>query len=459
MFGVKTGFDIVIGNPPYIKEYTLRNAFNGLRTSQYYKGKMDIWYLFACKGIDLLKNNTGILTYIAQNNWITSYGASKMRNKVIQDTKILQMIDFGTYMIFENSDIQTMIMMFKSDTKTDNYTFDYRKLEGKDLHFNDVLDMLNHKQNPKTIYFKPTILRNKFVNKLLTFSDTKFEAILDKISEQNNFKLTENEVAQGIVPNPDVVTKTSIGKIPSSKIKKYNINVGDGVFVIKHGTLNVFTKQERKILKPLWEPNEISRFYICNVNNYDIIYFTKSDSPEDYPNIILHLIKYKEIMEGRRENRQGKISYYHLHWPRDKYFFEEGPKILGVRKCNVPTFAYTEREVYVMMAINVIKTERINLKYLTALLNSKLIAFWLKHKGKMQGENYQIDKEPLLALPIKKIPNKGQQPFIDLVDKILAAKKDNPQADTGTWEREIDRLVYELYELTEEEKAIVENKK
>jgi len=459
MFGVKTGFDIVIGNPPYIKEYTLRNAFNGLRTSQYYKGKMDIWYLFACKGIDLLKNNTGILTYIAQNNWITSYGASKMRNKVIQDTKILQMIDFGTYMIFENSDIQTMIMMFKSDTKTDNYTFDYRKLEGKDLHFNDVLDMLNHKQNPKTIYFKPTILRNKFVNKLLTFSDTKFEAILDKISEQNNFKLTENEVAQGIVPNPDVVTKTSIGKIPSSKIKKYNINVGDGVFVIKHGTLNVFTKQERKILKPLWEPNEISRFYICNVNNYDIIYFTKSDSPEDYPNIILHLIKYKEIMEGRRENRQGKISYYHLHWPRDKYFFEEGPKILGVRKCNVPTFAYTEREVYVMMAINVIKTERINLKYLTALLNSKLIAFWLKHKGKMQGENYQIDKEPLLALPIKKIPNKEQQPFIDLVDKILAAKKDNPQADTGTWEREIDRLVYELYELTEEEKAIVENKK
>jgi len=132
---------------------------------------------------------------------------------------------------------------------------------------------------------------------------------------------------------------------------------------------------------------------------------------------------------------------------------------LGVRKCNVPTFAYTEREVYVMMAINVIKTERINLKYLTALLNSKLIAFWLKHKGKMQGENYQIDKEPLLALPIKKIPNKEQQPFIDLVDKILAAKKDNPQADTGTWEREIDRLVYELYELTEEEKAIVENKK
>ena len=46
-----------------------------------------------------------------------------------------------------------------------------------------------------------------------------------------------------------------------------------------------------------------------------------------------------------------------------------------------------------------------------------------------------------------------------LVEKILAAKKENPQADTGTWEREIDRLVYELYELTEEEKAIVENKK
>ncbi len=63
-------------------------------------------------------------------------------------------------------------------------------------------------------------------------------------------------------------------------------------------------------------------------------------------------------MEDRRENLNGRINFYNLHWPRDKYFFEEGPKIIGVRKCQVPTFAYTEKEAYVMMAMNVIRCTR-----------------------------------------------------------------------------------------------------
>ena len=58
------GFDVVIGNPPYVKEYTNRDAFNGLKTSPYYQGKMDLWYFFGCKGIDVLKNN-GIESFIA----------------------------------------------------------------------------------------------------------------------------------------------------------------------------------------------------------------------------------------------------------------------------------------------------------------------------------------------------------------------------------------------------------
>jgi hypothetical protein len=449
MFGVKEGFDIVIGNPPYIKEYTFRNAFNGLRTSPYYKGKMDIWYLFACKGIDLLKKNTGILTYIAQNNWITSYGASKMRNKVIQDTKILQMIDFGTYMIFENSDIQTMIMMFKSDTKSDNYTFDYRKLEGKDLHFNDVLDMLNHKQNPKAIYLNPTIQRNIFKNKPLTFSSRQTDEILNKISRKSNFKLKENEVAQGIVAPQDYVIKSHLKNIP-------NFSIGDGIFVLsnKEKEKIPFNKEELRLIKPSYTTKELGRYYGKKENKEWVIYTdSKYKNPENikpYPNIKNHLDKFQEVITS--DNKP-----YGLHRARDEKFFK-GEKIIAVRKCLQPVFTYTDFDCYVSATFYIIKTERINLKYLTALLNSKLIAFWLKHKGKMQGENYQIDKEPLLALPIKKIPNEEQQPFIDLVDKILAAKKENPQADTSEWEKEIDGLVYKLYDLTEEEIKVIEEK-
>lgn len=167
-----------------------------------------------------------------------------------------------------------------------------------------------------------------------------------------------------------------------------------------------------------------------------------------------------EIMAERRENLEGKLEYYHLHWPRSRMFFERGPKILSIRKCAEPTFIYSEMETYVMMSINVIKTNRLNLKYLSALLNSKLEAFWLQRMGKMQGNNYQIDKEPLLAIPIYNPLNQEQQPLISLVDKILAITKDDDyllnsdkQGEVKELERQIDQMVYDL---TPEEIEIVE---
>ncbi len=104
------------------------------------------------------------------------------------------------------------------------------------------------------------------------------------------------------------------------------------------------------------------------------------------------------------------------------------------------------------------KTKNITLK-----VNSKLIASWLKNKGKMQGNIYQIDKEPLLNIPIKTTNNINQKPFIQLADQILSITKyddylDNPgkQAKVKKLEKEIDQLVYKLYDLTTEEIKIVE---
>lgn len=96
------------------------------------------------------------------------------------------------------------------------------------------------------------------------------------------------------------------------------------------------------------------------------------------------------------------------------------------------------------------------MKFLTGVLNSKLVAFWLRHKGKMQGNNYQVDKEPLQGIPLPLVGLSLQQPIIDLVDKILVAKRQDPQADTSKLEQEIDKTVYALYGLTEDEIKIVE---
>ena len=104
----------------------------------------------------------------------------------------------------------------------------------------------------------------------------------------------------------------------------------------------------------------------------------------------------------------------------------------------------------------VIKSSRWDMKFLTGVLNSKLVAFWLRHKGKMQGANYQVDKVPLLGIPLPLIDLSLQQPIIDLVDEILTKKKLNPQADILDLENSIDRLIYNLYGLSEGDIKIVE---
>jgi adenine-specific DNA-methyltransferase len=94
------------------------------------------------------------------------------------------------------------------------------------------------------------------------------------------------------------------------------------------------------------------------------------------------------------------------------------------------------------------------MKYLTGLLNSKLIAYWLRNKGKMQGNNYQIDKEPLLAIPLVKPSDKVSKSIEKLVTNILGEKTD--EKDTTSLEQEIDNFVYKLYDLSYDEVKVID---
>lgn len=241
------------------------------------------------------------------------------------------------------------------------------------------------------------------------------------------------------------MNNSNISKITKAKILNENIKVGDGVFVVNKGYFKKLSVKEKNYIKPLFEPYLIDKYSISD-NDKEIIYITKNNYKKDAPKLFSHLEKYKEIMEDRRENKQGKLSFNHLHWSRDDAFFEEGAKILCVRKCSVPTFAYTENEAYVMMSFNIIRSNRIDLKYLTGLLNSKLVAFWLKHKGKMQGNAYQLDKEPLLAIPIYKPSDAIANKVAALVSKIVLQKQNN--SNTTKLETQIDEIICDLYEVT-----------
>ena len=439
----KEGFDIVIGNPPYVKEYVNRHAFDGFReTSPYYMGKMDLWYGFACHSIDLLCQG-GHLCFIAQNNWTTSAGAKKMRSKIVSDARILQMLDFNTYMVFENADIQTMIMLFEKNQIADNYEFDYRILM-ESANKEDMLALLN-KQIRRTIYRTQKFNRTKYANKLFTFSDN--ELIFDKISENKTY-LQNDEATNGIHTHHDCVNNKIHRQFP-------DLEVGKGIFVLsseEKESLNLTTVEE-SLIKPFFSSDEIFRFHTLNKNKSWIIYtdsqYKNIHSMDQYPHIKKHLdIVGKAITSDNRP--------YGLHRARESRFFV-GEKIVSLRKCvERPCFSFSDFDCYVPAMYYVIKSSRWDMKFLTGVLNSKLVAFWLRHKGKMQGSNYQVDKEPLQRIPLPIVSPAQQQPIINLVDTILSTKKTKPQADTSELENEIDNLIYNLYSLSNDEIKIVE---
>lgn len=475
----KQGFDVLVGNPPYVKEYTNKSVFEIIKQGnlgKYYQGKMDLWYFFVAHGLDLLAEN-GRLGYIVPNNWVSNAGASILRNKVIDDSKLLKLIDFSGFMIFDEASIQTMVMVLEKNDTPKYYNFFYqifdtgstkklshylveKELTGIEL----TTDNFGNEQSYSR-KLTPKLNRTKMRDKFLKFNDTKIDEVLDKIQKQGNFTFDKKtEIAQGIVPNPDVLTKTAHKKYYLDQ----NYTVGEGVFVIPVGFFNNLTANETKFLKPLYEPNEVGRFFFPQKYNKEIIYLTKNNEKPNIDKLINHLQRFKEITNERRETKKGSIKNYHIHWARDNKFFEEGGKILAVRKCiDKPIFSYTENECYVMMSFNIIKTERIDLKYLTGLLNSKLVQFWLRYKGKMQGENYQVDKEPLLEIPIVKTDKNKELSVIKLVEQLIETIPKGEQAKTDkdknlyqnkikSLEHNLNKAVYDIYGLNENDVNILE---
>ena len=440
------GFDIIIANPPYIKEGRMsKTFFEPYKDSPYYKGKMDIWYLFACNGLDLLNSN-GILCFIATNNWVTSYGASKLRDKVIKETRICNIVDFGAVMMFESASIQTMIMMFQKDRISDDYSFDYRKLTAYKATEKEAIGILSKVSNNGECY-RPIIRRVNFYGKNITFS--KSDEILDKIcSVKDGIFLSENELTNGIHPHFDFVNK--------KLSEKYGFPIGKGIFGLSMSEINALqlTESELKLIKPYYNSSDNVSRYIVRTTDLSIIYTTSSfknpHSMDPYPHLKAHLDQFKDVITS--DNKP-----YGLHRARVESFFV-GEKIVALRKCaGKPIFAYANGQNYMSATFYILKTNRVNMKYLTGLLNSKLIEFWLKNRGKMQGANYQLDKEPLQQIPIA-VPSIEVQAIIaNLVDAIIMLNSTNKRASnlvlnsyiSSDFEKLINGCIYEIY-LSEE---------
>ena len=470
------GFDVVIGNPPYIKEYTNKQAFNGLHDHYCYQGKMDLWYFFGALALEIVKKDSGLIGYIAPNNWITNSGASKFRNIILNDGKITQFIDFGDFKVFDSAGIQTMIYIMKRSDNNANYIFDYSKVQDKRIKHEGAQLFLEHLKDEKFEYFTASIDKEESLDNPINFVNAKLTLIVDKIREHQNFEFDKKEIAQGIVAPQDFLNKKN------QEILGDEFQVGDGIFNIntnKYQNLNL-SVAEKELVKPFFTTNELDRFYGNSKNNLWVIYtnssFNDPETIKPFPNLKEHLDKFQDVITSSNKP-------YGLHRAREENFFQ-GDKIISLRKCTRPTFTFTDFDCYVSQTYFSIQTERLNQKYLTGLLNSNLIAFWLKYQGKMQGDLYQVDKGPLMNIPVVEPSKEIQNEIAELVSDIIAnrqkqadysgllerAKTDNDfdreiqltkqleQIETELQQAEsnINTIIYELYDIEPTEIATIE---
>jgi len=175
-------------------------------------------------------------------------------------------------------------------------------------------------------------------------------------------------------------------------------------------------------LKPFFKNSDIYKWFTSKDTDKKIIYLNKrNDNINDLPFIKEHLFRFKTIIDKSSDNSP------YLHRPKTESDFL-GPKIVAPQRSPRNTFGYNEIPWYAASDVFFItkKNEHkdISLKYILALLNSKLYYVWLYFRGKRKGETLELIAKPLSEIPIKKIHESEQKPFIELVDRILSITKD-----------------------------------
>ena len=454
------GFDCVIGNPPYVKEYTNRDCFEGLRSHPCYQGKMDLWYFFGYQGIVFLKDD-GLIGFIAPNNWITNAGASIFRNFILNNARILQYVDFGNYKVFENASIQTMIYIMQKTKDAGNYAVPYSRLDNEHPAVSDVIDFLTNDNKGVNTHFIARIEKAQCVDNYILFLNPKIAEVLHKIKAAGTTFFEKDEISTGIDVHQDFCNEKSAATLGNTALQDA------GIFNItteEYEALQLLP-EEKTLVKPFYTSSELRRYFGNAKNTVWVIYtdsqFKNKAAMKPYPHLKAHLDRFAKVITS--DNKP-----YGLHRARDEQFFK-GEKIVSLRKTAEPCFTYTDFDCYVSQSYNVIKTIRFNLKFLTALLNSNVIKFWLRHKGKMQGDNFQVDKEPLLAIPLVLVSAEEQAPLISLADQMLETQGRLQQAPSdedknilekrvAIIDKQIDQAVYQLYGLTEDDVKIVEGR-
>ncbi|HFU2588568.1 TPA: class I SAM-dependent DNA methyltransferase [Campylobacter jejuni] len=442
------GFDLIIGNPPYIRQEELKELKSHLtKNYKVYKGTSDIYTYFYELGFNVLKDRGGVLNYITSNKYTRAGYGEALREFLLKNVKFLEYTDLNGIKVFDSATVDTSILCFEKSKSKDN-KFKYLALS------NEIL---------KTCAYDIGLYKD-----FAEFSQNSLSKESFTFSDENTSAL-----------------KAKIERIGTPLKEWYGLNINYGIktglneaFIItteKRNEILANCKDEAekelaaKLIRKMLRGRDIKRYSYEWAGLWVIGTFPslKIDI-EQYPALKQYLSQFLPRIEqsGEKGCRKKTSNKWFETQDNIAYYEEFEREKIVYPNMNKEFIAFFDNEFFLLNQKCFILSHQSNNKkellYLTALLNSNVNFYYFKQIGAKLGvSGYEMSKIFVEKLPIPKINSKNEKladELINLVDEILKAKEQDKNANIQELENKINSLVYKLYNLNEEEIKIIENK-
>jgi adenine-specific DNA-methyltransferase len=457
MFDISDGFDVVIGNPPYLGQSGNKDVFREVKQSplgkKFHQRRMDYFYFFFHAGIELCRDN-GILTFITTNYFFNATYADKLREHINKECQVFNLIDFNEVKVFESAQGQHNAITFLRKSLTPTRT-KYTYCNRKEIKDSKELETVLSYQDEHSLYSEinsfDVFNSNNHIDVKSKFELNKIDISLDYIIKSKYRIADFYSINQGIV--------TGGNKISSGHLKTFNLSasVGEGIFILTKEEINNLnlTELEKQYIKPWFKNSNVSQYHSDCFTNEFLIYYTSFNIIElnKIPNLINHFSRFKELLINRNI-RTGQVTveeysrfvnglfnidyvmikstlqsghYFAVSYARTQEIFES-PKIVCPQRSYKNSFAYNEIPWYGasdLYFINSLYNSKEDLKTLLLILNSSLIFKWLYYKGQRKGEMLQLFKDPLSNIPLVDIRNLRIKPVLSVLADLIGIKPDS----------------------------------
>jgi type I restriction-modification system DNA methylase subunit len=472
------GFDVIIGNPPYVRIQTLSKDQVGFFNENYVSatGNYDIYALFVERGLQLLKPG-GILGFILPHKFFQAAYGQGLRKLIAEQNALMEVINFRDNQIFEKSSTYTCLLFLQKRREREFKYCEVARLEDPEKQLQIIRE---HKEYQDDRMRVGKIEKKHVIEAPWSFSFGEEAALLEKL---RNVGVTLGDVAkrifQGVITSADTVFLFKefefIGK---PKVRVFSKELQEKVVL------------EANILKRVIRSGDIGRFHAQSTCLVLFPYKVEDDQARllsvkeiesSYPQAWSYLKQCKKILESREGGKFKDNEWYRFGRTQNIGMWEQPKVLVPYMIKRLSAYLDCENHYYFVNVTTggygiLADNEKVSLPYLTALLNSTLLDFYLKRiTTNFRGGYFAANKQYIEQLPIRIIDfnnpkEKGlHDDLAKLVDVMLDLRRREQKAEGHELELlkrqiektdgEIDERVYELYGVTEGEKKVIEGTK